>query len=71
MKKTEPIGTLRFKDGTDVEVTGENNRYWLCQDGQFRKNNPAIEGFTPTSKKPRRSEPDFEALGEVKEDVSR
>ena len=50
MKKTETIGTLRFKDGTDIEVTGENNRYWLCQYGQFRKNNPAIEGFTPASK---------------------
>lgn len=71
MKKAEAIGTLRFTNGTEVPVIGETDRYWLCEGTQFRKNNPAVKGFTPVSKKPKLSKPDPETLEEVKEDASR
>lgn len=71
MKKAEPIGTLCFLDGTEVPVIGETGRYWLCEGRQFRKNNPAVKGFTPVSKKPKLSKPDPDILEEVKEDASR
>ena len=34
---------LIMKNGTVNEVTGENDRYYLCGDVQFRKSNPMID----------------------------
>lgn len=71
MKKAKTIGTLCFRDGEEVPVISETSRYWLCEGRQFSKNNPAVKGFTPASKKPKLSKPDPDVLEEVKEDASR
>ncbi len=31
-----------FVDGTEVFITGETDRYYLCGKRQFRKSNPTI-----------------------------
>lgn len=31
-----------FADGTEVFITGETDRYYLCGKRQFRKSNPTI-----------------------------
>lgn len=35
----ERIGTVVTKDGKKYEVTGENGKYWICKNTQFRKVN--------------------------------
>jgi hypothetical protein len=36
-KKKEVIGYIVTKDGKKYEVTGENWKYWICKNTQFRK----------------------------------
>lgn len=33
---------LYTKDGEVFPVTGETERYWLCEETQFKKSNPGI-----------------------------
>lgn len=39
----ETIGTVVTKDGKKYEVTGENGKYWICNNTQFRKMNVVFE----------------------------
>lgn len=39
----ETIGTVVTKDGKKYEVTGENGKYWICKNTQFRKLNVVFE----------------------------
>ena len=41
VKKT--IGTVVTKNGKKYEVTGENGKYWICKNTQFRKMNVVFE----------------------------
>lgn len=42
-KKKEVIGYIVTKDGKKYEVTGENGKYWICKNTQFRKLNVVFE----------------------------
>lgn len=39
----EIIGTVVTKNGKKYEVTGENGKYWICKNAQFRKSNVVFE----------------------------
>ena len=39
MAKKEIIGHLTTKSGKKYEVIGENGKYWICKNTQFRKAN--------------------------------
>lgn len=39
----ETIGTIVAKDGKKYEVMGENGKYWICKNTQFRKMNVVFE----------------------------
>lgn len=45
-KKKTPNGeagkVLVFGDGSEVPVTGEQGKFWICGERQFRKGNPKI-----------------------------
>lgn len=43
-KKTKRLAVLR--DGTKQEITGENGRYWVCGNRQFRKAEVILEEMT-------------------------
>lgn len=42
-KKKEVIGYIVTKDGKKYEVIGENGKYWICKNTQFRKLNVVFE----------------------------
>ena len=33
---------LVFSDGREIQVAGDDGRYWLTMEGNFKKSNPAI-----------------------------
>ena len=37
------IGTVVTKDGKKYEVAGENGKYWICKNTQFRKMNVVFD----------------------------
>lgn len=39
MAKKENIGYVVAKGGKKYEVIGENGKYWICKNNQFRKAN--------------------------------
>lgn len=39
----EIIGTIVTRDGKKYEVMGENGKYWICKNTQFRKMNVVFE----------------------------
>lgn len=39
----ETIGIVATRDGKKHEVTGENGKYWICKNTQFRKSNVVFE----------------------------
>ena len=36
------VKILCFEDGTELAVTGQKGKYWICGETQFRKANPSI-----------------------------
>ncbi len=42
-KKKEIMGYVVARDGKKYEVTGENGKYWICKNTQFRKMNVVFE----------------------------
>lgn len=41
-KSTKQKRYLVFLDGTEIFITGETDRYYLCGERQFRKSNQTI-----------------------------
>lgn len=46
-KKQESIGRITTPDGRNIDVFGENGKFWLCKGCQFRKSNVT---FAPKKK---------------------
>lgn len=46
-KKKEKKIKLALIGGEKYEITGENGRYWVCGDKQFRKANVVVEEVKP------------------------
>lgn len=42
-KKKEVLGYVVARDGKKYEVAGENWKYWICKNTQFRKLNVVFE----------------------------
>lgn len=45
------VKILCFEDGTELAVTGQKGKYWICGETQFRKSNPAISGVKTVKEK--------------------
>ena len=42
MANKEVLGHVATENGKKYEVTGENGKYWICKNNQFRKSNKKI-----------------------------